>query len=311
MQTEPAEHEQLRSLLLVMMLTSIPTTAFCVYIGLTSASLSVVAIILDTVVAQLINLVSYFVLGMVGRSNIYLFPYGMGKLENFASFFYGCFILLVSGAIVYQGIIRLSGPPVEVSLGLAQLAVLFSLIRIALIVWWLSRIVRHCPERSPLLQAYYLNCTGILCYTVGILVAMLIGWLLAGQEGNVIAPAIDLLVAASYAVYLILSGIRVIRDNFRALLDLPLPECDQLRLLRVLTHHYDAYEDLVNIFTRYSGGRRCIEIELSFSANTTANQIEAIRSQMWDELRQHFGRLDFFLIARCIGKEPAISQEDK
>lgn len=86
------------------------------------------------------------------------------------------------------------------------------------------------------------------------------------------------------------------------MLDLPLPESDRLRILQVLTHHYDAYVNLVNVFMRTSGGQRRIEIELSFSPDTPASRIETVHSLIHDELEQHLGALEFQLIARCYSK---------
>lgn len=294
-----------------MLVTSLPALALSIYISVISGSLSVIAIILDTAVAQTINLVNYFVLRTVTRGNVFKYPYGTGKLEDFAGFAYGWSILFVCGIIIYEGIYRFTGPPPQISLGLALLAVIFSLARITFIVGWLRRILGRSPGRSPLLQIYYINCSGIMWYTAGILAAMVIGWFLAGRWGNPIAVAVDLLIAVAYSLYLLVTGVQVIRANFRALLDLPLSEPDQLAILAVLTSHYDQYANVVNVLSRQSGGRKRIEIELSFSAETDIQQIEMIRSRMREDLEKHFGEIDFTLIARCSDKRdvkrPAVS----
>ena len=108
----------------------------------------------------------------------------------------------------------------------------------------------------------------------------------------------DLLLAAAYSFFLLLNGLRVIHANFRALLDLPLPEGDQLKILRVLTRHVDAYDDVVNVFSRFSGGRRRVEIELSFPSETPASRIEHLRGRIHGELGELLGPLEFHLIAR-------------
>ncbi|MEE9913300.1 MAG: cation diffusion facilitator family transporter [Deltaproteobacteria bacterium] len=294
-----------------MLATSVPALALSIYISVISGSLSVIAIILDTAVAQTINLVNYFVLRTVSRGNVFKYPYGTGKLEDFAGFAYGWSILFVCGIIIYEGIYRFIGPPPLISLGLALLAVIFSLARITFIVGWLRRILRRNPGQSPLLHIYYINCSGIMWYTAGILVAMVIGWFLTGRWGNTIAVVIDLLIAVAYSLYLLVTGVGVIRANFRALLDLPLSEPDQLAILNVLTQHYDRYANVVNVLTRQSGGRKRIEIELSFPPEDGIQQIEMIRSRMREDLEKHFGEIDFTLIARGPDKRdskfPAVS----
>lgn len=296
------EHEQLRRLIAIMLVTSLPSLALSIYISVISGSLAVVAIILDTAVAQTINLVNYFVLRTVTRGNVFKHPYGTGKLEDFAGFAYGWSILFVCSIIIYEGIYRFVGPSPQISLGLALLAVIFSLARITFIVVWLRRILSRNPGRSPLLHIYYINCSGIMWYTAGILAAMVIGWFLTGRWGNTIAVAIDLLIAIAYVLYLLVTGVQVIRTNFRALLDLPLSEPDQLAILAVLTSHYDHYANVINVLTRESGGRKRIEIELSFQPETGIQQIETIRSRIREDLEKHFGELDFTLIARCPDK---------
>lgn len=294
------EHEELRRLVAVLLVTSVPALAISIYISVISGSLSVVAIILDSAVAQAINLMNYFVLGVVIRGNTFKYPYGTGKLEDFAGFAYGWSILFVCGVVIHQAIYRLVGPPLQISLGLALVAVIISLVRIAVIVAWLSRIIRRHGGRSPLLHVYYINCRGVMWYTGGILGAMMIGWFLADQWGNAIALMIDLMIAVAYSLYLLVTGAGVIKANFRALLDLPLPEPDQMAVLNVLTRHYDDYAILVNVLTRSSGGRKRVEIELAFLPETDVQRIEVIRSRMKEELQRHFGKIDFTLIARCL-----------
>ncbi|MBK8594500.1 MAG: cation transporter [Holophagales bacterium] len=296
---DPAvEHDQLRRLIGVLLVTSIPLLAFTLYVGLTSGSLSVITVLLDSGVNLLLNLATFFVLRIVAGSNVFSFPYGTGKLENFTSFFHGCGIVLVGGTMLYQGVLRLGSPPVRVSLGLAQLAVLAGVLRMAFIVAWLSRMVRRSPERSPLLHVYHLNFTAGIWYSSALLLAMAIGWILSWRWGSAFELAVDLLLAAAYSFFLLLNGLRVIHANFRALLDLPLPEGDQLKILRVLTRHVDAYDDVVNVFSRFSGGRRRVEIELSFPPETPASRIEHLRGRIHDELGELLGPLEFHLIAR-------------
>lgn len=296
MDSDHLEQEQLHKLINVIVLTSIPALMLSIDIALDAGSLSLAAVILDSGIALLLNIISLFVLRIVKRSNVFQFPYGTGKLENFTSLLHGLGIMLVGFIILYQGLIRLDSPPVEVSLGLAQIALAISFARLIFIVTWLSRLARRYPQGSPLLNAYYVNFITALWYISGLILAMMIGWLLTYRWGNAIALVTDLLIAAVFSVYLIWNGVMVVRSNFRALLDLPLPESDQLIILSILTRHYHEYSSLGNIFTRYSGGHRRIEIEFSFSPETTASQIETLYSTIHAELKQHLGKIEFYLI---------------
>lgn len=295
---ERKEHEQLRTLIGVVILTSIPLLVFSIYISLKSNSLSVIAVILDSGINLLLNLVSFFVLRIAARSNVFQFPYGTGKLENFTSFLHGCGIVVVGITILYNGLMRLTVPPVTVSLGFAQLALIAGLARLFFIVFWLSRMVRQYPQRSPLLNAYYINFTAAIRYISALILAMMTGWLLTSYWGSGVSLVVDLLIAVFFSGYLVLNGIKIIHTNFRSLLDLPLSEQDQLIIIRSLIRHYDAYTHLGNIFTRTSGGSRRIEIQFFFSPDTTGYQIESLYGKIYKELKQHFGKIEFHLIAR-------------
>jgi ferrous-iron efflux pump FieF len=302
MPVEPTENEQLSRLIRVTVLTSIPALAFTVWIGLASGSLSVMAVVLDSGVALSLNLASLLGLRIASRSNVFQFPYGTGKLENVTSFLHGCGMVLVGGAVAYRAAVRLAGPPEPVSLGLAQLAFVVGIARMIAIMVWLARIAGRQAERSPLLNAYLVSFRTGLWYSSSVLAAMLVSWWLSRRWGNAVEVLADLLIAAVFSVYLAWSGLRVVRANFRALLDLPLPEEDQMKIMQVLSRHFDDFSGLGNVATRSSGGERRVEIELDFPPETTARRVEELRGQMQEELGEHFKKLELHLIARCRGK---------
>ncbi len=295
----------LRQLIGLMVISSLPLLAVSIYTSLISGSLSVVALFLHTGVSLAINTTTYFLLGVIARSNVFQFPYGTGKLENFAGFLNGLGVLILAATIFYRGMLRLSAPTVKVSLGIAQIAFLVGVLRMICIVWWLARMTRNNPNPSPLLHAYYINCTASLWYTLGLLVAMLSGWLLSYRWGDGFSLTVDLLVAAYFSAYVAWTGIRVLRSNFPSLVDLPLPESDQMKILPVLARHSEEYSGLGRVLTRRSGGQRRVEIELFFPPETTAMQIESLRQAMVDELQQGMGQVEFSLMARTRDQEPA------
>ena len=49
-------------------------------------------------------------------------------------------------------------------------------------------------------------------------------------------------------------------------MDLPLSEDEQLTITRVLGHHYADYDLVGTLYTRSSGTRRFVEVELGFGA---------------------------------------------
>lgn len=293
------EHGQLRQVVGVLLLTSVPALAVTVYLGLRSGSLSVAAIVLDTGVNLVLNATTYVVLGVALRGNVFRFPHGTGKLENFTSFLHGLGMLLAGGLVLSQAVSRLAAPPPAVSLGLAGVAVLAGLVRVLLVLAWLRRIVRRHPDRSPLLHVYHVSFVAAAWYATGLAAAMGAGWLAAARWGARLEVVADLVIAAAFALYQLLCGVRVLHANFRALVDLPLPERDQLAILRVLARHDAAYTGLLNVFTRASGGQRCVELELELPPGTPVERIEELRGRMRHELAEALGSVELHLIARC------------
>jgi divalent metal cation (Fe/Co/Zn/Cd) transporter len=88
----------------------------------------------------------------------------------------------------------------------------------------------------------------------------------------------------------------VLIRNFRSLIDLPLPEADQMKVLQALAAHFEAYEDIGNVYTQMSGSTRLVQIELYVKPDTTAAEIQALSADMENRLKQHFGKLLFHLI---------------
>lgn len=292
------ENGQLKNLIAIIILSSIPSLLLSIYIGYVSKSLSVFAIIMDSGISLLLNIVSYHVLNIISKSNVYQFPYGTGKLENFTSFFHGCSILLLGFAIFYQGINRINYTKTQVSLDLAQLALLVSLIRISFIVWKIAKLAKNVKELSPILSAYYINFKAAFWYLSILYLTMLICWGTMELLNIDLSLYIDITFALCIAIYLMWNGGMVVQKNFRALIDLPISESDMLKVMKVVSSNYDAFENISNVYTNYHGCKRIIQIEITLKTETTIDKIEELRNKMNRDLIEQFDEIEFHLIAR-------------
>jgi len=61
-------------------------------------------------------------------------------------------------------------------------------------------------------------------------------------------------------------GLPLITENFRSLIDLPLPEKDMLKILKIATEFYEEYSGFGMLFSRQSGKQKIIEMELFFES---------------------------------------------
>jgi divalent metal cation (Fe/Co/Zn/Cd) transporter len=147
-----------------------------------------------------------------------------------------------------------------------------------------------------MMQSYFVNLKLSLMRSLSILAGLLLGlWLLS--SGNMeAAVVIDLVIAVSCALYMFYCAVQLLVRNFRSLIDLPLPEEDQYKILNALVLDFDEYEGVGNIYSQLSGSSRFVQIELRFSPSTTVEQIERLRSRVEQRLRNHFSKLVFQLI---------------
>ena len=71
--------------------------------------------------------------------------------------------------------------------------------------------------------------------------------------------------------------------------DKTLPEEEQMKILNILTRHYDSYSQFHSINSHKSGDITMIDIHLSFEKNTTFEEILALKTKMQEEFDSQFG----------------------
>jgi len=91
-------------------------------------------------------------------------------------------------------------------------------------------------------------------------------------------------------------GVSLVRHNFRALMDLPLSEGEQLTITRVLARHYADYDAVGTLYTRSSGNRRFVEIELGFDGAKSVEHVQGLSRRMEAALTAELPGLDFRIV---------------
>jgi len=277
--------------------TSIPTTAMVIVLGVLSGSLTIVATTIDFGLALFLNILSLIILRIILRQNTFKYPYGTGKLENFVGFFYGLCIIPLALAVFIAAVKRYINPPEAIDLRLAQLFLL-AVIRVAVFAVWVTRLGKRYPDHSPLLKAYYVDYRASFVNETAIYCGLVFGLIMANQGEMRFAVIIDMVIAALIVLYLLYNGCRLIIKNFRSLIDLPLEEKFQYKILNCLTHEFEAYAGIGNVYTRMSGTARLVQIELHFDEETTIKEIEELRKRVENRLQEQSDKVIFHLIPR-------------
>lgn len=267
-----------------------------IIVQIMAGSLTLGALLIDSATSLLLHIFNMVSVGIILRQNAFSHPYGTGKLENFAGFLYA--VLAIPGGlwILYSVYGSYLQPPQTVSLGLSTLPILFATVRVV----WLFRMVRGVYQRaahpSPMTHSYLVNLRVTVVMNTLLLTGVLIGYGVSLTQHGGMAAYVDMAIASLQGAYLLYSATQVLLANFKSLIDLPLPEVDQMRIMHALTAHFDAYEDIGKVYTQLSGSTRMVQIELFVKPDTSAAEIQSLSANIENRLKQHFGKLLFHLI---------------
>ena len=258
------------------------TVLFAVVAVLTNSSTMVIISALN-VISLTVQAFSLYAMRRVIAPNPFGLPFGAGKLEDFSAFLCGVLFVPSGLYMAYVSILELISPE-AVGYALGMIPVFFSALRLGSLYAAVRRLSRETAHPSLLLRAYFLDYRIGVLTDVSVFVTFGLGWLLMhnGQPalGNRIDPAVTLVLA----LYALWSGISLVRHSFRPLMDLPLPETDLLKIMKVLAAHYTEYDDIEGLYTRASGRKRFVDVEIVFPGGSTLSQIDALSSQMEREL---------------------------
>ncbi len=286
---------RIKSLVDAAFFSLIPLAVLSLIIAWASNSLAILSLAVDYGLSFVVQLFAFKSVRAIAAANVIKFPYGTGKLENFSGFLYGALTIPTSVYILYVTAGRLAAPEGDVAFGIAQLAMLPSLVRSVWLYVAAARLHRLCD--SPMVESYRVNFRIATLFDVGVLSALLVAMLLghAGHGGlaGLVDPAVSLLLAC----YMLYSGVTLTGSNFRILMDLPLPEDEQLKIMRVLAREFENYESIGTIYTRRSGKRRFLDIEVYLDARATVADVAELQTRMQCHLEAHFDDIAFKLIA--------------
>lgn len=271
----------------------IPLMILYVAIGVLSNSMTILSVAFDYGLSLIVQLFAYKSIRTIIKSNVFKFPYGTGKLENFSAIVYGALAIPVALFIIYSSITRFILPP-AIAIGIAQIPLIPNLLR-SLYLFEKSRRLNRVSD-SPMVKSYYVNFKVTVIINTSILASLSAVFVLASLGQSQIALIIDPVVSAILGAYMLFCGASLTIGNFKVLIDFPLPESDQLKIMAVLTQEYNNYENIGNIYTRFSGKTRFIEVELYLKKELSLTEITALKQKIENQLRDQFFDLHFVLI---------------
>lgn len=271
-------------------------TLLCLYITYISNSVIIFSFMLQNSLSLIVYLFAIIALDLSIKDNSYKFPYGTGRLENFISFFQAALSLPGAAILIYSIWNTAVQAPPEISFGYAQVAFLYINLRLVMLKCWANSIMKGSDAYSPILKAYNVYYTICLIETTLSAVSLLIALYLQHSDRILQARVIDISLSITSAIYWIVNSLKVMKENFEALIDLPLKEADQLMIMKTLATHFNQYEGIGYIYSRISGRQKIIEIELRFSKNRSLSELADLQDAMNNSLETHFPDFKFNLL---------------
>ena len=278
-------YKQQQNLSIAQLLAELPSFVAVLVSAILSRNLLVYVDLLDSSM-YLISLVLIVLLSKKLTKDLrYEYNYGVGKIEAIASLLcdgMGCFGLLITLGFSVQSIIRPEQPSdfVIAVVGLKVINVSFDT------AFFVKQRKITKIHSSAISNANYAEALSALLFDSIALVSLFVMWLLrANPIGGYISPVVSIFVA----IYLMSGYVKRIRQALTELTDKTLPEEEQMKILSILTRHYDSYSQVHSVNSHKSGDCIRIDMHLSFERNTSFEEILTLKKQMQDELDSQFG----------------------
>ena len=216
----------------------------------------------------------------------YEYNYGVGKIEAIVSMlcdgivFFG--LLITLGLAVYS--ILFPDPPSNMVIAVVGLKAINVSFDTAFLVKQRKILKAH---RSAISETNYAAAFAALLFDSVTLVSLLVMWLLRNNPiGGYISPVISIFVA----IYLIIGCIKRMVRSLDELTDKTLREEQQMKILGVLTRHYNSYSQFHSINSHKSGDSIRVDLHLSFESGTSFDEIIKLQRQMQTDLEDLLGK---------------------
>ncbi len=226
-------------------------------------------------------------------------PYGHGKVESLAALGETAFLFLLSGAVAFEGMRRLSSGESEVTLHWGAVAVL--LISIVIDAWrWYALRKVAAQTNSEALAADALHFSSDLVNSV--LVLMAFGAAAMGY------PQADAMVAVGVAVFIAVAGFRLAQRTVETLMDTAPRGATEI--IRLAVEGVPGVVDVEGVKVRSGGAHLFAEIEIAVARTLPLDRLSTIKERTFQAVREHFPDAQVTVIAtpRALDEETILER---
>ena len=278
-------YKQQQDLSIAQLLAELPSFVAVLVSAIFSRNLLVYIDLLDSSM-YLVSLVLIVILSKkLAKDLRYEYNYGVSKIEAISSLLcdgMGFFGLLITLGFSIHAIFFPEQPSefVIAVVGLKVINVSFDT------VFYVKQRKITKIHHSAISKSNCAEALSALLFDSVALVSLFAMWLL---RDNIIGGYISPVVSIFVALYLMIGYVKRIQESLTELTDKTLPEEDQMKILHILTRHYDSYAQFDSIKSHKSGDVTRIDIHISFEKNTTFEEILTLKNQMQAEIESQLG----------------------
>ena len=278
-------YSEQKNLSSIQLLAEVPTLIETLLSAIFSSALLLYVDLLDSL-GYIIRYALIIILSKKLSKNLqYEYNYGIGKIEAISSLLCDGIVLfgmfLTSCISVYS--ICFPSKPSDLLIGVAGF-------KLYDIIWDLAFFVKQRKilknHHSAIIETNYAAALGALLFDVIAFVSLMAMWLLRNNPiGGYISPVVSIFAV----IYLTVGCIKRIKTSLNELTDKTLPEDQQMKILNILTKHYNSYSQFHSISSRKSGEVTMVDIHLSFEEDARVEDVADLQKQMQEELNSQLG----------------------
>lgn len=230
----------------------------------------------------------------LGKDLKYRFNYGTGKVEAITALSCEMFDLAGIFCVVLFAVRKLSGTGDETEKSSLVFALIVSLIGVLIdfIILYHEKRLNE-TGHSKMLHTAYVSAQKEFAFDA-ITIATLILSIIFEERvwSGFISPVICLIIAVPFTVIVI----HHLRGSISELVDMTLDEETQLHILKALSGFFNEYEEIGAVRSRINGPVKQIDIELSFSPQTSYAEIRELSEKMQDRLTGEIGKCNVNIV---------------
>ena len=224
-----------------------------------------------------------YILQIAEKGNTNLYPYGTGRLENAMAFF-SAVLMTVGICIPLHRVFTAFYTHTYHAprLGWASLVLLLAVLGQTYLYYLAKKTIRK--NKSPMV-AMSLKCYKVASLRDAITFFVILVFLIFDRTNSTLMFWVDQLCATALGIYAITQYVPSVWINFRSLVDFPLSQDDQVKIMGLLAQYFDEYEMIGNIYSTTKGSNRLVEVELQFSPEMKVSEFMDLQRRMQTDLQ--------------------------